>query len=49
MINFRNGKTVTTKKTTIVKGDGSKEVTEEVIEGGNLTSKKIYSLGPAER
>ena len=29
-----NGKTVTTKKTTIAKQDGTKEVTEEVIENG---------------
>ena len=40
-----NGKTVTTKKTTIVNNDGSKEVTEETIDGGKKIEKK-YSLGP---
>jgi hypothetical protein len=49
LIKFRNGKSVTTKTTTIVNGDGSKEVTEEVIEGGNLTSKKMFSIGAGER
>lgn len=29
-----NGKTVTTKKTTVVNSDGTKEVTEETIDGG---------------
>jgi len=31
---FRNGKTLTTKKTTLVNKDGSKEVTEETIDNG---------------
>lgn len=42
-----NGKTVTTKKTTVVQPDGTKEVTEETIDGGTKM-KKTYSLGPGE-
>lgn len=42
-----NGKTVTTKKTTVVNPDGSKDVTEETIEGGKKLEKK-YSLGPGQ-
>ena len=42
-----NGKTVTTKKTTVVNPDGTKNVTEETIEGGKKLEKK-YSLGPGQ-
>ena len=42
-----NGKTATTKKTTIMNPDGSKEVTEETIDGGQKV-KKTYSLGPTD-
>ena len=35
----------TVKTTTITNPDGSKEVTEEIIDGQNKT-KKQYSLGP---
>ena len=42
-----NGKTVTTKKTTVVNPDGTKEVTEETIDGGKKLEKK-YSLGPGQ-
>ncbi len=38
---------MTTKKTTITNKDGSKEVTEEVIENGKRTENK-YMLGPGE-
>lgn len=38
---------MTTKTTTVSKGDGSKEVTKEVIENGQKTSEK-YILGPGE-
>ena len=42
-----NGKTVTTKKTTVVKPDGSKEITEETVDGGQKV-KKTYSLGAGQ-
>lgn len=42
-----NGKTVTTKKTTIMNPDGTKEITEETLDG-NQKMKKTYSLGPGE-
>lgn len=42
-----NGKTVTTKKTTIMNPDGSKEITEETMDGGQKM-KKTYSLGAGE-
>lgn len=42
-----NGKTVTTKKTTVMNPDGTKEITEETLDG-NQKMKKTYSLGPGE-
>lgn len=42
-----NGKTVTTKKTTVVNPDGSKDITEETLDGGKKFEKK-YSLGASE-
>lgn len=40
---------MTTKKTTIVNPDGSKDVTEEVIEDGKKQESKKYSLMAGEK
>lgn len=42
-----NGKTVTMRRTTIKKRDGTKDVTEETIDDGNVEVKN-YSLGIGE-
>lgn len=42
-----NGKTVTIRRTTIKKKDGTKDVTEETIDGDTVMH-NMYSLGPGE-
>ena len=42
-----NGKTVTVRRTTIKKKDGSKDVTEETIDGKSINH-NMYSLGAGE-
>lgn len=44
-----NGKTVVTRKTTLVNTDGSKDITEEVIEDGKPQLQKKYSLIAGEK
>lgn len=45
LFNVRNGKTVTTTKTTITNSDGTKDVTETTTEGGKTTEKKYCLTG----
>lgn len=40
-----NGKTVTVRRTTIKKKDGTKDVTEETIDGETIVH-NMYSLAP---
>lgn len=44
-----NGKTVITRKTTLVNPDGTKDITEEVIEDGKPQLQKKYSLMAGEK